>query len=375
MRSYRRIWSMELALWVVCCWSVSWAAHALIYFEDATFPELVTSGRALAMGNAFISKTDDSSAVFYNPAGLGTVRFPHLHLSNFHLETNQGLLYSSTGGSTSDISSNISKGLNFEGTRQLLVKNPGTFTHFRFNFMPNFTVRYLSVGYMFSMQRRATIDNTPNALFEFSERQDNGPYAGFNISLFGGIFKMGASAVYVNRKQIIAEQAQDVPVVVAAGDYDKGRATIGTGGVRLVLPITFLPTFSWTIHNAGKAKFSSAGGAGAPDPILMTQDVGFSITPQIGEITRVHLEVDYKDVGMQYENVSNIRRLMLGLELDIYRVLFVRAGYGDGFGSGGIGIKSRKLEFDLSTYAVDTSKSKIRGKEDRRYSLTISSGF
>jgi len=63
-----------------------------IGFNDATFPELATSARALAMGNAFIAKVDDASSAFYNPAGLGTVRLGHFHLLNLHLETNKDWL-------------------------------------------------------------------------------------------------------------------------------------------------------------------------------------------------------------------------------------------------------------------------------------------
>ena len=90
-----------LILFSQCLWAID--------FEDAVFPELATSGRALAMGNAFISKVDDASAAFYNPAGLGTVRYSHLHLSNFHIEVNKGLLSSGTGGAFSDATSNTTK--------------------------------------------------------------------------------------------------------------------------------------------------------------------------------------------------------------------------------------------------------------------------
>ena len=80
-----------------------------IGFSDAVFPELATSGRALGMGNAFIARVDDSSAVFYNPAGLGTIRYGHFHLSNFHLETNRGWMNIGTGGGIADASSNFVK--------------------------------------------------------------------------------------------------------------------------------------------------------------------------------------------------------------------------------------------------------------------------
>jgi hypothetical protein len=38
---------------------------AKLDFEDAAFPEFVTSARALAMGNAYINKVDDSWSSFY----------------------------------------------------------------------------------------------------------------------------------------------------------------------------------------------------------------------------------------------------------------------------------------------------------------------
>ena len=63
------------------------------------------------------------------------------------------------------------------------------------------------------------------------------------------------------------------------------------------------------------------------------------------------------------------------MELDFARAFFMRLGYGDGFGSAGLGIKTQHLEFDLTTYAVDTTSSEFRGKEDRRFSMSLSYGF
>jgi len=122
-----------------------------IDFEDATFPEIATSARALAIGNAYICKVDDASAVFYNPAGLGTVRKSHFHLGNLQLEANKGWLGSGTTGKATDFVSNFPKGFSLDGTRQLLVdKTPGVISHIRIQALPNFTTRYFSVGYAFS---------------------------------------------------------------------------------------------------------------------------------------------------------------------------------------------------------------------------------
>lgn len=347
-----------------------------IGFEDAVFPELATSARALAMGNAFISKVDDASAVFYNPAGLGTVRYPHLHLSNFHLELNKGLINAGTGGTVTNAFGNTAKMFSLDGTRQLLIKNVGTIAHSSFHALPNFTSRYFSLGYLVSKKTRAIVTNaTSTTGFEFADRLDHGPYAALNLSLFGGVFKAGASAIFLNRKELVSTADPTKTINLTPNAYQKARAVIVTAGTKLTLPFVFLPTFSANMHNALNQNFSHATGIGAPTKIPRGYDVGFSITPQVGISTRIHLEINYKDIAGAYSGVAKKRKLLLGAELDFSRVFFFRLGYGDGFGSAGLGIKSRKLEFDLTTYAVDTTTSAFRGKEDRRFALSVSSGF
>lgn len=346
-----------------------------ISFEDAIFPELATSSRALAMGNAFIAKVDDASAAFYNPAGLGTVRYPHLHLSNFNLETNKGLISTATGGTLTNAFSNVSKVMSLDGMRQLLVKNQGTIAHSRISAIPNFTSRYFSLGYLFSKRSRGVVtDTTSSTGFEFADRLDTGPYAAVNFSMFGGILKFGASGIVLYRKEINKSVDPNATIALSSNSYSKGIAAVVTGGFKFTLPITFLPTFAANIHNALDKSFSSSG-AGAPTKIPRSIDIGFSVTPQVSTATRIHFELNYKDLTYQYTNVSMARRFLIGAELDFSRVFFIRIGYGDGFGSAGLGVKSRKVEFDISTYAVDTTSSSFRGHEDRRFAISLSSGF
>lgn len=348
---------------------------ALIGFEDAIFPEIVTSSRALAMGNAFLCKVDDASAAFYNPAGLGTVRYPHLHISNFSLESNKDLIGDSTSGSITNAFSGVTKGFSLDGVRQLMKSNPGDIAHSRIQVMPNFTMRYFSLGYLYAKRTRATVTSTTSATgFEYADRLDTGPYAALNFSLFGGVFKAGASAVILYRKEINSTADPNNTINLADSAYNKGTAVVVTSGARLTLPIEMLPTFSMNLHNTLNKKFS-AGGAGSPTTIPRSIDVGASITPQIGTSTRVHLEVNYKDLGGEYSGIGMTRRLLMGMELDFARTFYFRLGYGDGFGSAGIGVRSPKLEFDLTTYAVDTTSSAFRGHEDRRFVIGVSSGF
>ncbi len=348
-----------------------------IDFEDAVFPELATSGRALAMGNAFLAKVDDASAAFYNPAGLGTVRYPHLHLSNFHLELNKGWMDSAAGGKVSDVPSGLTKAFSIDGQRELLKDSPGLISHSRLHAIPNFTTRYFTLGYLFSKRMRSTVtDSTSTTGFEYADRLDHGPYAALNMSLFGGVFKAGVSGILLSRSEAFGSSNPQSTLNLQDSDYKKGTGLILTGGAKLTFPIAFLPTLAVTMHNMSNKGFTMAvRDGGEPDKMKSTVDVGFSITPQIGNATRIHLEANYKDLNQEHSDVSSTRRLLLGMELDFSRVFFMRFGYGDGFGSFGLGIKHKKLEFDLTSYAVDTTSSSFRGKEDRRFALSFSSGF
>lgn len=346
-----------------------------IYFEDAIFPELATSARALAMGNAYVAKADDSAAVFYNPSGLGTVRRPHLHLSNIHLETNKDWLDLGAGGKLTDAGSNLGKSFSLEGTRQLLLESRGKVSHSRFHVLPNFTARFISMGYLYSKRTKATMGPETNAPFEYAQRTDHGPYLSLNLSLFGGVIKVGATGIYQYRQESIGEAPGNQSFELNEDNTNKGHMLNVTAGGKITLPVALLPTFAATLHNSTSAYFTHDSGPRAPDKIRPTLDVGFSLTPKIGGNSAVHFEFNFKDLGNQYPDVSSTRKALFGLEFDFGRLMFFRLGYGDGFGSAGLGLKSQRVELDLTTYAVDTTTNGFRGKEDRRFAFSLSTGF
>lgn len=349
-------------------------AYAKLDFEDHAFPEFVTSARALAMGNAYINKVDDSWSSFYNPAGLGTVRQPQFHLANVHMEANSGLLDIIGDGPATEIPGNYIDSFDMEELRSELAEDPGTLAHSRFNIFPNFTVRGLTIGYLFSQRNRAIINDDVANEFEVAERKDQGPVMSLNASLFGGVFKIGATAVYLTRKELYKAFGPTVPVDISGSDYRQGASLQLTAGTRLTIPWTFLPTFSVVLRNATNNDFEDIKYGGAPDPIKQTIDAGFSITPQLSKMTRLHFEVNLKDVNDAYDT-NYKRRLAGGVELDFNRRLFLRGGYGDGWGSGGIGVRNKSFIMDISTYAVDRSLDGFREEEDRRWVLSLSSGF
>ena len=355
---------------------ISFHAHALLEFEDAAFPELVTSARALALGNAYMSKVDDSWSSFYNPAGLGTVRGLITQVGNIHVEANQGF-FKVTGGSGSFFNSvgNYTAALTATGMRELLAENPGNTTHARVQLFPNVTYRGITLGYMYSKQNRARLQSVDDD-FEIAERTDSGPVMSLSFSLFGGIVKFGASAVYLTREQMQKDFAStDTISISKSADYTKGNMTHITAGTRVTLPFFMLPTFSVVMRNASDTEFDTPKYSGVPTTIPQTLDASFSLTPFLARRTRMHIEIGQKDINNSYENVPASRKMVGGIEFDWNRMMFFRLGFGDGWGSGGIGVRANSFIFDLTTYAIEQSAEGYRQQEDRRSVMSFSTGF
>jgi hypothetical protein len=279
-------------------------------------------------------------------------------------------------GPAYEIPGNYIDSFDADKMRESLADNQGELAHSRINLFPNITVRGMTLGYMFSQRNRAIINDDTANMFEINERRDQGPVFALNLPLFGGVFKVGASAVYLIRRELEEDYGPTDTINIQDSDYKKGNSLQVTVGGRLTLPVALIPTFSAVVRNTGNAKFAGADETG-PDKmerIRPTTDVGFSITPQIGKMSRLHLEVNLKDVNDSY-NTDFKRRTAFGTEIDFNRRLFIRGGYGDGWGSGGIGVRGRTFALDLTTYAVDRSLEGFREEEDRRWVFSFSSGF
>ena len=366
---------MKLILLTLFFSQFSWA---ILNFEDAAYPEIMTSSRALAMGNAYMNKVDDSWSAFYNPAGLGTVRGVQFHLTNIHLETNNGYLDVTGGqGSFFDSMTNYTKAFKADGLRELMAEDPGNISHARVALFPNITFRGLTLGWVYSKQNRGRLESATSD-FELAERTDWGPVIALNLSLFGGVIKFGVSGTYLTRKQIQKDFGPSDPTTIDEEvDYRKGSMTYLIAGTRITLPIFILPTFSVVYRNSSNSDWYGAELGGAPDKIPQTMDAGFSITPYTARNARLHIEANLKDVGNYYEDVGTKRKLLFGMEFDWARTFFVRLGAGDGWGSGGVGVRNKRFIFDLTTYAIESSRESnaYREKEDRRYVISVASGF
>ena len=324
------------------------------------------------MGNAFIARVDDESAPFHNPAGLGTVRRGKFYLTNFQLGANKHYgerVYSSLANAIKYSMNAFSP----ETMRQLHRSKPGQYSHTHLAMAPNYTMRYLSFGYLYSRRARAYYGGEPDDLFSYSERIDHGPYASGNISLYGGIFKAGLALTWLQRHEISGAVDASQEFSPTSAHKAKGSALMQTAGARITLPITHLPSFAATLHNiAGKSFSRNTEFSQAPSNIERNLVLGFSITPALTRSTKMHIEVNYKDFNKKYDYLKDSARWSAGTEFNFSRTLFLRVGLHNMLVSGGVGVKIRHFRFDISTYAVKGDPSHNSEKSDRRLALSTS---
>ncbi len=343
--------------------------------DDALSPELMPSGRGLAMGGAFMAKVEDETSPFYNPAGLGSFRSWSFHLSNLYAESNSGLAQE-LSSDTSTTSDDFQDSFDIDGLRKLHLRSKGTYSHTRIAAAPNITTRFFSAGYLYSRRTKGFLSSINDSQFEYADRIDEGPYGSFTMSMFGGIIKLGGTMVWLHRKERIGTADQATELVIPGSSVGSGKMGYVIGGTKITLPIAWLPTLSATLHNATGDDFHKDQDADqGPENVKQNLVTGFSVTPQLGKRVRLHLEVNYKDTTKEYGELENSRRLAAGMELDFMRVIFFRGGYADGLASGGLGVRVRKFRMDLSTYAYKVTTTDFEDKEDRRFTLTLSGGF
>jgi len=361
----------------------------ILKFADETFPELVLSSRALGTGNAYSARVDDGMSAFYNPAGLGSVRWIRIHPVSGSVESSEDLSEASTLQDGSGGWKMFRKGLSLDGMRAVARENREKLLYTRTMIHPHFTWRYLSAGYYFSRRIMAYAEKNTDitdtaANFDTAFRRDRGVFGAMNLSFFGGVIKVGASAMGVDRKEIygtlpINIQTGETKVVVPETQVKAGKMTNIIVGGRITLPITFLPTFSGVLHNAANSKFWNQHGNQAPgflpDPIEQQIDVGFSFSPQVAKMVRFHFEGNYKDVGGAHSHVSSDKKWTAGIEMDVARVFFMRAGYGARNASGSIGLRTRWFVLELTTYGADVMVRDHVNVHNRRYLGHFAMGF
>lgn len=328
------------------------------------------SSACLAQGNACTSTISGFAAHFYNPAGLA--RFKKKD-TEFHLVVAETQFNAHSLGILGEEKSvGLSHWVpNFE-------KQPGNYQFFNLTSFPSITFRNFSFGILANYQIAGLPSSTH---LDIDARQDLIPTIGFSRHFAGNLLRLGVSAKAYYRNQMKGTYSFSQLNSISPEDWGTlHREGLGLGmdsGLLLTFPHQFLPTLGFSWLNMFNTKFEETKilnfkSSGKPEQIAQSFNLGFSLSPFLGNGWKYRIAADYRHLEKQ--NASWKKSLHLGLEFEKNRTLFFWAGFNQLYPTGGIGLRAHGGHLEIGTYAQEVG-SEGQWQEDRRYFFRFTVSF
>ena len=144
---------------------------------------------------------------------------------------------------------------------------------------------------------------------------------------------------------------------------NQGSGFSHTLGASLQLPTQMAPSFHLVARNFLGTSYSTSilipmatNSPGAPATEDLTFDVAAAIQPKFGLGYGMNLTAEVRDVTSAAES-SLLSKICIGAEFHAKDRFFLRAGFGSGFPSAGLGLKGKKGDFSLSWYSEEWTTS------------------
>ncbi len=342
-------------------------SHSLAYSQE--WMEFYNNTRAKGMGGAGLAVSSDETALFRNPANLGSLR--ELYGTAFDPEVE------STTNFSSDIASSISgKAFDIEAVKTMLDTQREKYYHSRFQLTPSIVRRNIGFGLIYRNQLHAETEvtgTTMNTVYQ----SDLGAVLGTNLRLFSGILKIGVNAKAFNRIEV------NNATLSTAGPFD--LSTIGSEGtgisydasLMIQVPIKLLPSIAVIAHDIGDTKFDAKDGlrlrtATQPATVKQSIDVGISLFPIHSNQFRSVWSLQYNDVANSREDDDSAKRIHFGFETNYRDILFFRAGMNQRYWTAGFEVASEKLSWQVASYGEEigtTVAGVTTAREDRRFNM------
>ena len=341
-------------------------ANAAAWLED------YTNARSLGMGGAKIGLTSDETSLYRNPANLGSIR--GVFGTAFDPELS---------GSTHILnlinSSNAAKATEVETIAGIMAANPSTNYHARMQLTPNFTVRNFGIGLIYRSEINAATSGTNTTTMDTQYQSDMGGIIGLNQSIMGGVVKLGASVKAFNRIEVINTALPTSGSLTLKDIASEGSAVQYDAGLMVQFPVKWIPTISVVGHNLGDTQFNRKNGVrlsttSQPTTVKESYDVAFSLFPIHENNIRSVWTIEFRDIGTTRAESEYSRRLHLGVELNLYDIVFLRLGSNQNYLTYGLELSSEKISWQFASYGEEVGTSSIK-QEDRRYALKMAVRF
>jgi hypothetical protein len=328
--------------------------------------------RGLAMGGAAVATVNDETALLVNPAALGRLRDYFITIADPEGEVGQET--EQVAGTKVFEMSDPQKALN------ACLEKPDKRLHTRGQVFPSIVVPNFGLG-VYGRSEVNAEKVTETNLFKYDYTNDYALVFGFNLRLFNGIIKLGATARATNRTTIRRDDID--PASTDLKDKDLAASGFGIGGdagIIMTAPIAWLPTIAGVYRDIGRTTYTQRAGmfldtdTRRPDSTPETVDVGLSISPMIGKRSRSTWTAEYRDVLTAGDETDVMRRVHGGLEIGIADTFFLRGGWHQRYYTGGLELAIANYQFQVATYGEEIGTKELP-REDRRYVMKFAFRF
>lgn len=340
-------------------------------FANNEWTEFYNNTRSLGMGGAGIAITSDETSLFRNPANLGSIRDFYGTLIDPEIEA--GSRFTNQFGVNA-----LGPAFDLSKVQSILDTNRDSYYHVKSQFTPSFVTRNFGLGFLYKNEMNAQT-NTAGTSMDVKYQNDMAAVLGTNLRLFDGRIKIGGSVKMINRIEVVNPALSTTGPLDLGSNAAEGTAFAFDGGILLQAPWDLLPTLGAVVHDIGDTAFDKKDGvrmrtATEPATVKQSVDAAISIFPIHGNGIRTVWTLEYSDITNSRNDTYNIKRVHAGAEVNLHDLFFIRAGYNQGYVTGGLELASERFQWQVATYAEEVG-TEAAPQEDRRYNTKITIRF
>ncbi|MGE4130868.1 MAG: hypothetical protein AB7F86_04485 [Bdellovibrionales bacterium] len=317
-----------------------------------------SSVRALGMGDAYTALADDSSSLFYNPAGLARVSGINWKVISLKVGASGYTAYNKI----KDLNSSSS------GFSSAVSELYGEHVWSGAGGESIFTIPFIGFGVYDHADALIKIDNPVYPEIYTSVVNDFGYVLGIGVPI-GPFLQGGVNLKYIKRTGARVPFGASFVADLDPNTIYSNVTGWGTGygadiGGNIVLPAPFFTaTLSAVWKNVGEMTFTSEGGSDVPKEEN-------DITLGAGLLFDLPLISIAPAFDFRYLNRSDLqltRKINFGIEIGL-PIIDIRGGFREGYYTAGLGVNLGLFRVDAATYGVELGE--YTGQiEDRRYVL------
>ncbi|GAB4273710.1 MAG: hypothetical protein Kow0092_29020 [Deferrisomatales bacterium] len=329
-------------------------------------PRYFQAVRPLGMGGAFTAVADDENALFYNPAGLDRVRQWSLGVVNPLVEVGEkGYDFYRDAQDT-----------DFDQTPEvtdLLRAYMGERIHYRAAAFPHFVRHRFALGVLGQLNVNVEPHNVAFPEADVNAFGSVGAHLGLGWGFFEQKLRLGVTVKYVQAYRLeqvytAADIASDTFDDQLEDDFKDGAGFGFDLGAMFTFPVPLRPTVAVAVQNVGDTDLGDAG--------ELPQQVNLGVSASHAfDWLALTAAADWVDATAELgEDEDFFKRLHLGVEAALPRILTLRAGLYQGYASLGATVDLRLLRVDYATYAEELGSS-AGDRADRRHVLQATLGW